>query len=98
MNNENTDIIFIDLSTGKDADIESELLYEFRTKFIKKRNISLRLKLQRRRRYRKLKGWLKRYKKRWRRRPRTKRLMRMKKIVQKRFKGKAKRWKIYTKL
>ncbi len=64
---------------------DQESLVEFRVKFRRKRRIPLRVKLKRRRYYRRRRSYYKRYRRKWKRRPRTKRINRIRKRLRKRF-------------
>lgn len=69
-------------------------LEEIKVRFKRKRRTPLRVKMKRRRYYRRRKAYYKRYKKRWKRKPKTKRLMRIRKRLQKQFGKKLRRFRM----
>lgn len=73
---------------------EGESLSEIRVRWRRKRRIPLRIKMRRRRYYRRRRTYQKRYRRKWLRRPRTKRLMRIRKRLVKRYGRKLRRYRM----
>lgn len=73
---------------------DKESLSEVRVRWKRKRRIPLRIKMKRRRYYRRRRAYMKRYRRKWKRRPRTKRLMRIRKRLIKRFGRKLRRYRM----
>jgi len=83
---------FIDaLQRGRD-------LVEFKVKFRRKKRIPSRVRLKRRKYYRRNKSKLRKYKRRYKRTPRAKRLKKLRKRLTKRFKGRLKRFRMRVSL